>query len=827
MLRMPNWLRRTLIALAALAVLVAAGAAWLVARFDAERSKALAIEWMREHRQRELAIDGPLRLTLLPLGVSVAKVRLSEHAKPKEAFATIDEAALSVKLWPLLTQQRVSIDNVSARGVRVQYLRDAQGRRNIDDLIGAQPEPAGPASQPGSGAGDGIGFDADAIEIADVALTVRDAMAGIDGRFEFERLKSGRLGAGTGSPLSLAARVQLREPKIDARATLDARMALEMAPGQPVRLRLADARITLLGQGLRVAALDAKLEAASLSFDGAAHALSVERAKLALNGERLGIVLKDSTLALERLDFDPSRRTLALTRLDARLKGRMADGAFDARLGWPALKVADQRLEGGALDGELELDGARRKLALALSSQAPSGSFERIDVPGLRVRVDGMFDGQQVKGELAGKLALKPDPWAATLDAMQLSLAFSAPSLPPLQLRAQGGLRADAKHAAAKLSGTFNEQRFELQADAALAGERPDIDAKARFDGLDLTRFVPARAAASAASAPSPADAPVDLSALQAFDARLDLRAASLVYPPYRIDDAQLAATVRAGVLDVSRLSGRSWGGRFSSTARADANTRQLGLGFDADEIDLRALLGEVAKYDRLEGRGRLSAKLHTRGASVSQLRAALDGRAAFTVRDGALRGINLAKTLRQWRSAVALKQDARQAGNADERTDFSELSASFDIANGVARSKDLVAKSPFLRVGGEGSIDLVRSRIDYLANATVTSSDQGQGGPELALLKGITVPIEVSGPLDEVDYRVRWSVVSAQLLTRPALNVVGGTARTAGDVIKGLIPGHEGASAAAPAASGASAPAGKQRPEDRLKDQLKGLFGK
>lgn len=816
---MPTWLRRTLIVLAAVVALGAAGAAYLAATFDAERSKGLAIAWMREHRQRELAIEGPLRLTFLPLGIAVSKVRLSEHQRPKDEFAAIDEAALSVRLWPLLTQRRVAVDRIAARGVRVSYRRDAQGQRNIDDLIGGAPA-AGPASAP-KPASPSVAFDIGGVEIADVQLTVRDAMAGIDGKFAIEKLTSGRLGAGETSALSFAGRVQLREPRIDARASLEGRVGLDMPPGEPIKLRLADARISLAGQVLRVTALDARLEAASLQFDGASNALLAEQAQLSLSGERAGVTLKDSTIELARLSFVPAQRTLALDKLVVQLKGRMADGAFDAALGWPSLKVAGQKLEGGALEGQLKLDAPTRQLHLALSSQPPSGSFERIDVPGLRVKVDGAFDGQQVNGEVAGRLALVPAPWAATLDGMQLALAFTAPSLPPMQVKAQGSLKADAKHAASRLAGTFNEQRFELQADAALDGERPNVDAKARFDGLDLTRFVPAKAKAPVPGASAAGDTPVDLSALQAFDARLDLRAASLVYPPYRIDDAQLAATVRGGVLDVTRLSGRSWGGQFTSTARADANTHRLAIGFDADNIALRELLSDVAGHDRLEGRGRLDARLQSQGTSVSQLRAALGGRAGFNVRDGALRGINLAKTLRQWRSAIALKQDAKQASNADERTDFSELSASFDIANGVARSKDLVAKSPFLRIGGEGSIDLVRSRIDYLANATVTSSDQGQGGPELALLKGITVPIEVSGPLDAVDYGVRWTVVSAQLLTRPALNVVGGTARTAGDVLKGLIPGQ-----AAPAASGASAPA-KQRPEDRLKDQLKGLFGK
>ncbi|MGA0610355.1 AsmA family protein [Caldimonas sp. KR1-144] len=824
---MPIWLRRTLIALAAVVALVAVAAAWLVASFDGERSKRLAIDWMREHHQRELTIDGPVRLTLLPVGMAVSKLRLSEHQRPKDTFATAESAELSLRLWPLLTERRLAIDHVSARGVRAVYLRDAQGRRNIDDLVGGRDAAPAPRSDTDadSDAKRGIGIDAERIAISDVQLTVRDALAGIDGRFDIEQLTSGRLAAGATSPLSFAGRVLLNEPKVDARATLEARIGLAMAPGQAVKLRLDDARLALAGRGAGFEALDARLEAAALSYDGAANALAAERARLTLSGSRAGVTFKDSTLAFDRLAFDPQRRALALEKLAARLTGRIGADAFDARIGWPALQVSGERLQGGPLGGDIRLDGATRKLQLALSSQPPAGSFERIDVPGLKLRITGEFNGQRVQGELASRLALKPEPWAVALDGAQLAVTFSAPTPAPLQLRAEGTLNADAQRAAARLAGTFNEQRFELQADAALGGARARVDAKARFDGLDLTRFVAARSPAPAASGAAPADAPVDLSALKAFDGRLELRAGKLVYPPYRIDDAQFVATVRDGVLDVTRLAGRSWGGQFAGTARADANTRRLGLDFNADNVDLRALLSDVARYERLEGRGRLNARLQTGGASVSQLRTALDGRAAFSVRDGALRGINLAKTLRQWRSAIALTraggQDARQTGNNEERTDFTELSASFDIANGIARSKDLVAKSPFLRVGGEGSIDLVRSRIDYLARATVTGTDQGQGGPELAMLKGMTVPIELSGPLASVDYRVRWSAVSAELVARAAPAVIGGRA---GEALRGIVPG-----AAPPAASGASAPAKspEQQLKERARERLKDLLGK
>ena len=39
--------------------------------------------------------------------------------------------------------------------------------------------------------------------------------------------------------------------------------------------------------------------------------------------------------------------------------------------------------------------------------------------------------------------------------------------------------------------------------------------------------------------------------------------------------------------------------------------------------------------------------------------------------------------------------------GHKGQKTDFSEMSASFKIAGGVAQNDDLKAQSPFLRLGG------------------------------------------------------------------------------------------------------------------------------
>ena len=71
-------IQRIALALGALVLLVVGAAAVFVATFDANRYKPLAIDWMRNEKQRTLAIDGPIELSLLPrLAVKVSRLRLS------------------------------------------------------------------------------------------------------------------------------------------------------------------------------------------------------------------------------------------------------------------------------------------------------------------------------------------------------------------------------------------------------------------------------------------------------------------------------------------------------------------------------------------------------------------------------------------------------------------------------------------------------------------------------------------------------------------------------------------------------------------------------
>ncbi len=56
---------------------------------------------------------------------------------------------------------------------------------------------------------------------------------------------------------------------------------------------------------------------------------------------------------------------------------------------------------------------------------------------------------------------------------------------------------------------------------------------------------------------------------------------------------------------------------------------------------------------------------------------------------------------------------------------------------------------SPLLRVTGAGDIDLPREVIDYAVRVSIVGSAEGQGGKTLEDLKGITIPVKITGSFD------------------------------------------------------------------------------
>jgi AsmA protein len=95
-------------------------------------------------------------------------------------------------------------------------------------------------------------------------------------------------------------------------------------------------------------------------------------------------------------------------------------------------------------------------------------------------------------------------------------------------------------------------------------------------------------------------------------------------------------------------------------------------------------------------------------------------------------------------------------------KTDFSEMSASFVIKNGIAHNDDLQGTSPLLRLSGAGDINIPTDSIDYTLKATVVATSTGQGGKDLSDVHGLTAPVRVTGTFDNLKYTVDVAALAA-----------------------------------------------------------------
>ena len=179
--------------------------------------------------------------------------------------------------------------------------------------------------------------------------------------------------------------------------------------------------------------------------------------------------------------------------------------------------------------------------------------------------------------------------------------------------------------------------------------------------------------------------------------------------------------------------------------------------------VAIGPLVKDAAGRDAVEGRGNIALDVTAAGATVNAMKKALGGTARVALRDGAVKGINLTEALRKTRAAFGSKSAQQQPSDTAQRTDFSEMTASFAIKNGVARNDDLDVKAPVLRIGGAGDIDIGNSQLNYVAKATVVATAKGQGGADLDHLAGLAIPVKLTGPFDAPKYEIDYGAIASQ----------------------------------------------------------------
>lgn len=478
---------------------------------------------------------------------------------------------------------------------------------------------------------------------------------------------------------------------------------------------------------------------------------------------------------------------------------------------------------------------------------------ERLALTGLNVKLDD----SQIKGNLAISQFAKP-LYTFDIDIDRLDVdrymnaqatgatpAASKASDKPLDLSALKALNADGSLRIGSLKygkTTATNIRIDLKADGQklslnpLAAKVDDSQIMAslgitrysdpiysfnvNIDKLDADKYI---TKSDQPAAKSTDDTPIDLSALKKLNASGEAKIGWLKLANVKTQNVVIGIKAADGIATISPFSANLYQGSTNGILRVDARaTPAIALKQDMKGIAIGPLLVDAINNNMLEGKGNLNVDITTSGNSINALKKALAGKAAVNLADGAVKGIDIAGTLRDVQSKVNIFKDKSSIGaDQSKKTDFSELSATFDIKNGVAHNEDLTMKAPILRLGkgdSRGDIDIGNETINYLAKPTVVKSLKGQGGADLDALAGFAIPVKITGTFSSPKYGMDFASIGAAVAKSNLLDKVGGEKGAAvkelmggGDKVKALEGLLGKKKPAAPSVPTTPAPAGTE----------------
>ena len=692
-----------------------AGAIYVAATFDPNNYKDQIIRAVKDSKQRNLRLDGKITLSFFPsIGANVGKVSLSEFNSDKQ-FAAIDSARVSLALLPLFSGQAV-VNQVAVSGLQATLVKRKDGTTNIDDLLGAKEEKT---AEKKTGDKQPLKFDIAAVSIEKTALTYRDEGSGAHYAIKDLSLHTGRIASGVPGKISLSAAVQANQPKLDIDIQL--KTTLTFDPDKQLY----------------------RLEGLDLQAGGAA--LDISNLKIKAGG--------DANANLSTQEFGAQKFSLSAS-------GTKAKDAFEAMLDAPALSLTKDKFSGEKLTLNAKLNGAAGNIVAALSLPGLEGNAQSFKSGALTLDLDVKQPEQAFKVKLSSPLSGNFQARQFNLSNLVVAVNASGDKLPNKSVSSEmkGSVQVDAakQTVQANLAGGLLQSR--VKAKVAVNGfADPAIHFDVDVDQFDADLYLPKKSANEPKSGQPKAnepEQPLDLSALRKLKLDGSLRIGSLKVANVKSTNVRLDVKARNGQVNVSPLSANLYQGSMNGSVSVNAQaTPSIAINQNLSGVNVAALTKDAANFDMLEGRGNIGMNLTMQGNTVNAMKKALNGNMSLNLADGAIKGINIARKLRDAQGMLGKggASAQTQSANKEEKTDFSELKASFKVNNGVAHNDDLSLKSPLLRVTGNGDIDIGNDRMNYIAKATLAKTLEGQGGKDA--VGGITVPVRVSGPFADLKY--------------------------------------------------------------------------
>jgi AsmA protein len=291
-----------------------------------------------------------------------------------------------------------------------------------------------------------------------------------------------------------------------------------------------------------------------------------------------------------------------------------------------------------------------------------------------------------------------------------------------------------------------------------LVTENIDVDALLGTPAATDTAAAPATTESTSTAAGSAAeDVQIELPMQVLRDLDIDggFKIGQLKMQNLRMNDVDIRVIAKDGLVALKPVTLNTYSGTVEASVAIDVKSDKpkYAVSKTIQGVQVGDLLEDYSGKAAISGLLNAKADLTTNGEWLSKLKLNSNGTMQLEFLDGALNGFNLRQSI----DTAKAKFSGKDAPSDETlKTDFSSLTISGVIRNGVFASDDLNLQAPLLRVGGEGIANINSEMVDYLVNAKLVGTIEGQQGDSSDQLAGLEIPVRIKGPFSDPDIDVQ-----------------------------------------------------------------------
>ncbi len=359
-----------------------------------------------------------------------------------------------------------------------------------------------------------------------------------------------------------------------------------------------------------------------------------------------------------------------------------------------------------------------------ISGTAQTGSINAVlkNMPDYPVKAAVKAFGASADVDLVLNNLMSDISYKGNVQAVNPAGNYGAPAV-KLETALDGNQRqATAENLVLEVSGNVLTGSI----NAAWNKAKPEISGQLKTQRFDVNSLLqtPVKTAlsfnliAQASAAEFVPDTPLDLSVLNALNARLNLKAAELILPEdIVLNNVEVTADLNNGRLRLDPISARAGGGVVSGSISA-AVTNNITVNLKGTDVILQDVWKPLAVNDNntfgIAGGGKtaFSVNVSSQGASVRQIVENLKGQVAVVVGESQIQTGQL-KILRG--NFVTQLLSALKLQRVSKNMDMTCAVVRSDIANGKAVfPKGIVFNAKQLTVVSSGTLNLQNDKLDF-----------------------------------------------------------------------------------------------------------------